>query len=241
MKNSYEVFKLELDCAELGEYVEKDIIIFIKATTTKYNDGRGKNQKAPNDQFKSNKFHKKISYKLIMLLKERYHNDELIKTTKLYKKLENIRTRNDKEEIYTFQNLYIVLFKKIVFREDLLTERFNNFSFSTLKTLYPMTSNVEFSLIFKDKYLNDDELSKVLKDPEYILYKNAVYNFKENKLRFERTERDIGVFEDIDGWMEDYHDLFYYTISSTSNAKFNKSNIVYAKTIEEYAEVLGPT
>jgi len=55
-----------------------------------------------------------------MLLKERYHNDELIKTTKLYKKLENIRTRNDKEEIYTFQNLYIVLFKKIVFREDLL-------------------------------------------------------------------------------------------------------------------------
>ena len=53
------------------------------------------------------------------------------------------------------------------------------------------------------------------------------YNFKENKLRFERTERDIGVFEDIDGWMEDYHDLFYYTISSTSNAKFNKSFEIY--------------
>ncbi|KAL6621703.1 hypothetical protein U3516DRAFT_810931 [Neocallimastix sp. 'constans'] len=92
----------------------------------------------------------------------------------------------------------------------------------------------KFSLIFRDKYLNDDELSKVLKDPEYILYKSEndttmehnyfytiilrccviesliynnkskfvintltellnnyvplSYNFKENKLRFERTE-----------------------------------------------------
>ena len=37
---------------------------------------------------------------------------------------------------------------------------------------YSYNEIVEFSLIFKDKYLNDDELSKVLKDPEYILYKS---------------------------------------------------------------------
>ncbi|KAG4090367.1 hypothetical protein H8356DRAFT_1083753 [Neocallimastix lanati (nom. inval.)] len=53
------------------------------------------------------------------------------------------------------------------------------------------------------------------------------YNFKENKLCFERTIRDIGVFEDMEEWMEEYHDLFYYTISSISNAKFNNCFEIY--------------
>ena len=49
----------------------------------------------------------------------------------------------------------------------------------------------------------------------------SVKNFKENKLRFDPTERDIEDFEDMEEWMEDYHELFYYTVSSTSNDKFN--------------------
>jgi len=126
----------------------------------------------------------------------------------------------------------------------------------------------KFSTIFKNNYLNDTELTNILKDPEYIIYKSEndttidnnyfytiiirccvigsliynnkskfiistltellnnyvplTYNFKENKLRFDPVEREIMYFEDLEEWIEDYNEIFYNTISTTSNEKFNE-------------------
>ncbi|KAG4085050.1 hypothetical protein H8356DRAFT_1337168 [Neocallimastix lanati (nom. inval.)] len=77
--------------------------------------------------------------------------------------------------------------------------------------------------------INDDELSKILKDPEYILFKSENDTTIENnyfytiiiRYCFDPTKRDIEDFEDMEVWIEDYHKIFYNTISSTSNDKFN--------------------
>jgi len=58
-------------------------------------------------------------------------------------------------------------------------------------------------------------------------YVPLTYNPQENKLRFDRVERIMEDYEENEEWIEDYDDIFYNTIVSTSNDTFNRLFTIY--------------
>jgi len=131
----------------MGSTLKKDITTIIKKRI-QYKDGESKLiekqeeriKKQPSEQLNSNKFlirksirediktiikskreEKKPEYKLIMLLKEKYHKDELNEIPKFYRKFESLMARYNKEAIR-----YIEEFLEITEKLEKLNNKLSN-------------------------------------------------------------------------------------------------------------------
>ena len=198
-KDWYEDFKLELDGAGLGEYVERDIEEIINETTAKYTDKHTGLSEEGEEKIRKHKMNnskvisftkrsvnskikafiknkteeKKSAYALIKLLEKKYKEEELNEIPKLYRKLENLNASNEKEVIN-----YIDEFLEIIEKLSELNIKLNNRE--KLTYLYKGLPEKQINFLEIRCSISDD-IDKILEDMKKQIRNRQTYIHEDEK------------------------------------------------------------